>query len=133
MGAGDCKQAEHYTKKLMGISYLSLLVLGLGVCLLLPWILPFYHLEEGTLHLVSTLIVIHNLFALALHPTAFNLPNSLRAAGNVRYTMVVGIVSMVVFRLGGAIFLGVVLHLGVLGVWVAMGLDWLARSVAFGL
>ena len=133
MGAGDCQQAEHYTKKLMGISYLSLLVLGLGVCLLLPWILPFYHLEEDTLHLASTLIVIHNLFALALHPTAFNLPNSLRAAGDVHYTMVVGIVSMVVFRLGGAFLLGVILHLGVLGVWIAMGLDWLARSAASGI
>ena len=133
MGAGDCQQAEHYTKKLMGISYLSLLVLGLGVCLLLPWILPFYHLEEDTLHLASTLIVIHNLFALALHPTAFNLPNSLRAAGDVCYTMVVGVVSMIVFRLGGAFLLGVILHLGVLGVWIAMGLDWLARSAASGI
>ena len=132
MGAGDCQQAEHYTKKLMGISYLSLLILGLGVCLLLPWILPFYHLEEDTLHLASTLIVIHNLFALALHPTAFNLPNSLRAAGDVHYTMVVGVLSMIVFRLGGAFLLGVILHLGVLGVWVAMGLDWLARSAASG-
>lgn len=133
MGAGDCQQAEHYTKKLMGISYLSLLVLGLGVCLLLPWILPFYHLEEDTLHLASTLIVIHNLFALALHPTAFNLPNSLRAAGDVCYTMVVGVVSMIVFRLGGAFLLGAILHLGVLGVWIAMGLDWLARSAASGI
>lgn len=130
MGAGDCQQAEHYTKKLMGISYLSLLVLGLGVCLLLPWILPFYHLEADTLRLASILIVIHNLFALALHPTAFNLPNSLRAAGDVRYTMMVGVLSMIVFRLGGAFLLGVILHLGVLGVWVAMGLDWLARSAA---
>ena len=76
--------------------------------------------------------MIHNLSALALHPTAFNLPNSLRAAGDVHYTMVVGVLSMIVFRLGGAFLLGVILHLGVLGVWVAMGLDWLARSAASG-
>lgn len=131
IGAGDYDQAEHYTRELMRISYLSLLVLGAGVCLLLPWILPFYQLEDTTLRLAFILIVMHNLLALALHPTSFNLPNSLRAAGDVRYTMVVGVCSMLIFRLGGALLLGVVLHLGVLGVWVAMGLDWLARSAAF--
>ena len=40
---------------------------------------------------------------------------------------------MVVFRLGSALLLGVALGLGILGVWIAMGLDWLARSVAFGI
>lgn len=131
VGAGDYVQAERYTKKLMKVSYVSLLVLGLGVCLLLPVILPFYQLKPETLHLAAVLIVLHNLLALALHPTSFNLPNSLRAAGDVRYTMVTGVCSMVVFRLGSALLLGVVLDLGVLGVWMAMGLDWLARSVAF--
>ena len=52
---------------------------------------------------------------------------------NVRYTMWVGVGSMVVFRLGSALLLGVALGLGILGVWIAMGLDWLARSVAFGI
>ena len=117
----------------MGISYWSLAVLGLGVCLLLPVLLPLYQLEPETLRLAAVLIVSHNLMALALHPTSFNLPNSLRAAGDVRYTMWVGVGSMVVFRLGSALLLGVALGLGILGVWIAMGLDWLARSVAFGI
>ena len=124
VGAGEEEQAQAYTKKLMGISYWSLAVLGLGVCLLL---------EPETLRLAAVLIVLHNLMALALHPTSFNLPNSLRAAGDVRYTMWVGVGSMVVFRLGSALLLGVALGLGILGVWIAMGLDWLARSVAFGI
>lgn len=133
VGAGEEEQAQAYTKKLMGISYWSLAVLGLGVCLLLPVLLPFYQLEPETLRLAAVLIVLHNLMALALHPTSFNLPNSLRAAGDVRYTMWVGVGSMVVFRLGSALLLGVALGLGILGVWIAMGLDWLARSVAFGI
>ena len=100
---------------------------------LLPVLLPFYQLEPETLRLAAVLIVLHNLMALALHPTSFNRPNSLRAAGDVRYTMWVGVGSMVVFRLGSALLLGVALGLGILGVWIAMGLDWLARSVAFGI
>ncbi len=71
--------------------------------------------------------------AILLHPTSFNLANSLRAAGDVRFTMMVGIGSMLVFRLGSGMLFGVILHLGVLGVWMAMGMDWLARSAAFTL
>ena len=40
---------------------------------------------------------------------------------------------MIVFRLGTAVLFAIVLNLGVIGVWIAMGSDWLARSVAFWL
>lgn len=130
-GATEHEQAEHYTKKLMHISYVSTAVLSGVVCLLLPLLLRFYQLELETLRLAAGLIVLHNVLAILLHPTSFNLANSLRAAGDVRFTMYVGIVSMMVFRLGAAVLFGVVLKLGVLGVWIAMGTDWLARSIAF--
>lgn len=131
VGAQEYEQAEYYTKKLMKISYISTAILGGAVCLSLPLILRFYHLEPETLRLAALLIVMHNLLAIALHPTSFNLANSLRAAGDVKFTMDVGVVSMVVFRLGSAFLFGVVLNWGVIGVWIAMGMDWLARSVAF--
>lgn len=131
VGARKYDQAEYYTKKLMNISYIATGVLGGLVCLALPLILRFYNLEPETLQLAALLIVMHNLMAIALHPTSFNLANSLRAAGDVKYTMYVGVFSMVVFRLGSAYLFGVVLGKGVIGVWIAMGMDWLARSIAF--
>ncbi len=132
-GALEHGQARHYTHKLMRISYLSTAVLGGVVCLALPVLLRFYQLEPETLRLAALLIILHNVLAVLLHPTSFNLANSLRAAGDVRFTMYVGIGSMLVFRLGSAVLFGIVLDLGVLGVWFAMGMDWLARSVAFAL
>ena len=54
------------------------------------------------MQLAAPLIVVHNLLAIALHPASFNLANSLRAADDVKYTMYVGVFSMVVFRLGSA-------------------------------
>lgn len=132
-GAGDHGQSEHYTKKLMKISYITTAILGGAVCLALPVLLRFYHLEQETLRLAAMLIILHNALAIALHPTSFNLANSLRAAGDVKFTMYVGIGSMVVFRLGSAVLFGIVLQWGVMGVWIAMGMDWLARSVAFAI
>ena len=79
----------------------------------------------------AVLIIMHNILAFLLHPTSFNLANSLRAAGDVRFTMYTGILSMMIFRLGSAVLFGIVLNLGIIGVWIAMGMDWLARSVAF--
>ncbi len=131
MGAGEQDAASRYTKKLMGLSYASAAVLGGGVVLGLPFILGFFQMTEETYRLSCILITAHNLLAFALHPTSFNLANSLRAAGDVRITMWTGILSMIVFRLGTAYLLGIVLGYGIFGVWAAMGMDWLARSVVF--
>ncbi len=131
VGAGAYDQAQAYTVKLMKVSYISTIILGAAIGVSLPILLPFYKLSEDTLHLSAALITLHNVFAVLLHPTSFNLPNSLRADGDVRFTMLAGISSMLVFRLGSALLFGIVLNMGVLGVWIAMGMDWLARSLAF--
>ena len=115
----------------MRISYLFTAVLGLAVCVLLPVLLPLYGLSAHTLRLAALLIALHNALALLLHPTSLNLANSLRAAGDARFTMIVGICSMIVFRLGSALLFGKLLRLRIVGVWIAMGMDWLARSIAF--
>lgn len=133
IGAGEIEQSKHYTKKLMKISYIATAALGIGICLGLPLILRFYKLSDEAYRYSCVLIVMHNILAILLHPTSFNLANSLRAAGDVRFTMIVGIGSMLLFRLGSGMLFGVILHLGVIGVWIAMGMDWLARSVAFTL
>lgn len=56
-----------------------------------------------------------------------------KTGSDVKITMLVGIGSMLIFRLGVAYTLGIVWGLGVIGVWIAMGADWLARSFAFTL
>lgn len=131
IGAQMQDQAEYYTGKLMKISYISTGVLGAAVCALLPLILRLYNLSAETLHYAAVLIIMHNVFAFALHPTSFNLANSLRASGDASYTMFIGIGSMLVFRLGTAFLFGIILNMGIIGVWIAMGMDWLARSAAF--
>lgn len=131
VGAGQPDEAANYTKKLMRISYFFTGVLGGLVCAWLPVLLGFYHLSDETLRYAAILVVMHNILAFALHPTSFNLANSLRAAGDANFTMVVGIGSMALFRLGSAVLFGIVLNLGIIGVWIAMGMDWLARSAAF--
>lgn len=116
VGASDYTQAAHYTEKLMRISYIFTAVLGLAVCVLPPMLLPLYGLSADTLRLAALLIVLHNALALLLHPTSFNLANSLRAAGDAQLTMIVGICTMIVFRLGSALLFGKLLEPQIVGV-----------------
>ena len=53
------------------------------------------------------------------------------AAGDVRFTMLVGIASTVCVRLLLSVILGVWLGLGVIGIAWAMVGDWIARGIAF--
>ena len=69
--------------------------------------------------------------AIFLWPPAFVLPNALRAANDVRFTMRVSILSMLIWRMGFSYILCVQMGWGALGVWIAMIVDWVCRTICF--
>lgn len=131
VGAQAYGEAKKYIRKLMFVSYVSTFLLGAAVCISLPLLRGFYDVSDDIWNLSCILIFLHNVMAALLHPTSFNLSNALRAAGDVKYTMYTGILSMLLFRLGVAALCGIVFNMGIFGVWAAMGMDWLGRSIAF--
>lgn len=62
---------------------------------------------------------------------SFVVPAGLRGAGDGRYTMIISVVSMWALRVGLGYLLAVPAGLGLLGVWIAMGADWICRSLLF--
>ena len=74
---------------------------------------------------------IHDGFAMLLWPLALSMPNALRAANDVKFTMVLSIGSMVCFRIALSYIVGVKMGYGALGVWFAMLVDWLFRAVVY--
>ena len=66
-----------------------------------------------------------------LLPSSFIIPASLRAAGDVKFTMAIAVISMWAFRVVTGYIFGIVLGLGVLGIWMGMYVDWLVRSLLF--
>jgi len=75
--------------------------------------------------------MIHSGCGLFLWPASFVLPNALRAANDVRFTMVVSILSMAVWRLGFSYLICVRMGWGAVGVWIAMVVDWTCRVICF--
>ena len=132
MGAGDSRQAAIYMKKLLKITYLLTLCTNIVLLGGLPWILNIYSLSPEAYHYAFILVWIHNVAGTLIWPLSFMVPNALRAAGDVKYTMFISIFSMVVFRLAASVILGSYLQWGAIGVWIAMVLDWSFRTVMFG-
>lgn len=131
VGAKEYKQARQYVFRLMRMTYLSMLVLTGIILLLCPFIISVYQLSTETGELASQLIFVYSFVCIVLWPTSFSLPNALRAAGDARYTMVVSGLSMLLFRIAFSFLLVLQFHMGVMGIWIAMMIDWLTRSAAF--
>ncbi len=62
---------------------------------------------------------------------SFGLPNVLRAAGDVRFTMVVSIASILICRLALSCLFVYAFHWDLDGVWLAMYCDWVVRCICF--
>ena len=131
VGAGDEKQVRLYTKKLIIMAYIPTIALNIVLFLILNPILGLYGLSAETTRLARILVFIHNGCACFLWPLSFTLPNMLRACNDVRYTMIVSIASMFIFRIGFSYVIGVQMGYGAIGVWIAMVLDWLCRITCF--
>lgn len=131
VGANAYDQAVTYTKKLMFISHLILAVTCSLLTIFCPWLLKLYQLSPETMTIAIKLVRLHSICAIFLYPEAFGLSNTLRAASDVRYPMMVAILSMWIWRVGFSYILGLNLGLGVLGVWIAMMTDWVCRSICF--
>lgn len=131
VGAGDYRQAKYYTKKLMAVTYASMILLNLVVFLLLPVIVQVYQLSSETAGITKRIVTYHGACACLIWPLAFTLPNTLRAANDVKITMWISVFSMWIFRIVFSYILGKYLGWGVFGIWVAMTIDWLFRAVCF--
>ena len=131
IGAQDFEQTKYYTKKLLLWDYIAQGAVNVVVLLSLNQILSMYTLTPETRALAWTLVMIHNGMSIFLWPASFVLPNALRAANDVRFTMVVATASMLVWRMGLSWVLCVQMGMGAVGVWYAMVVDWICRIICF--
>ena len=131
MGNGDTDAADHYFKRLTRITLVISSAWNLLIFLLTPFFMKFYALQPETKRLVIWLVLIHNVFNAAAYPFSGALSNGLRAAGDVKFTMYVSVISTIAVRLLLSWLLGIVLKMGVIGIAIAMVCDWSIRAVIF--
>lgn len=131
MGSGNQEQAKYYFKKLNKLAIVLSIVWNLIVLALTPLFMHFYQLSSETLQLIFYLVVIHGVFNAIVYPISGPLSNGLRAAGDVKFTMIVSIASTLLARFVFSIIFAIYLNMRVIGIAFAMCLDWTIRAVIF--
>ena len=130
VGAREYGQARHYARRLLLLNYgfsavvCAVMVLGAGA------IVGIYQLSPEAAAEAQRMITVHSFFMI-LHPISFTLPNALRASYDAKFTMVVSIFSMWMFRVLLAYWFVRTMNLGIMGVWYGMYVDWAFRALMF--
>ena len=130
-GAREYDQASHYGKKLLGLTFLMMGATCLIIFLLTPELARLYNLSDAAYNLAVEATRLNMFQTLLFWPPAFTIPNFLRAAGDARFTMIVSIASMWIFRVMLSVILGVCFGLGFLGVCWGLFVDWYCRGILF--
>lgn len=131
IGRGRPEEARHYARRFTRISFWIVLGDGVLLCALAPLIMRLTALtpEGGTLACRILWVVLA--VKAVIWPKAFTLPNALRAAGDVSYTMWVSTISMWIFRVLLSWILCRYTGVGLWGVWIGWCTDWLVRNLCY--
>jgi len=131
IGRGD----THDVRKTAYFSVVAAMAVLTVVCLLtfifMGPILSLYYTTGEMMVLLRPVLITMFIMTPIAWPASFVTPGSLRATGDVKYTMVVAVASMIFVRVVFAYVLGVHFGLGILGVWLSMYMDWVVRGVFF--
>lgn len=132
VGRDDIKGAKSTLIYLAKFATVCLLTIGFAFMPIAEWIASLYTDDIEVIR-ISALLLRTNNMALIVWPLSFVLSGGLKGAGDTRYTMMTAFIGMWIFRILIGYVLGIVLKLGVLGIWIGMYIDWLVRGTMYGL
>lgn len=128
VGANDYDQATYYIRKMLRIAQFGSMAVNLTVFLSLPLVLSCYDISYEAAKYAYILVCIHTGWTVLLGTTSGPLPTALRAAGDIRFTMIMAIVSVTVGRLFFSYVFALWLDFEIIGMWLAMGTHWAINS-----
>ncbi|MCQ4087685.1 MATE family efflux transporter [Saccharibacillus sp. JS10] len=131
MGRRDVKDAKKLTKSfvILGSFFYVLMTL-----IIMPLFHPLISLFNPPAEIVDDIFLIVLINALAQIPLwaiSFMIPSALRAAGDAKFTSLISMLSMWLFRVVLGYILGITFNMGILGVWIAMNAEWAVRGIIF--
>ena len=131
IGAGRNEEAKTMSRKLLLMAYSAIWVATVLIFSLLNPLLGLYDLSAESTKLAWTLMAMHSVMVSTFWPLSFSTPNSFRAAGDVKFPLVISMLSMWLCRVGLSYVFARGLGMGVIGVWMAMFSDWICRTAFF--
>lgn len=133
IGAGDIPLAKKYGRQMILLGSFSCLISVLILGSLMPLILSLYSPHAETMPIIYQLMIIGAVPLPFVWAPSNVTPSILRAAGDANFTSVFSLLTMWVVRVGLGYLAAVPLSLGIQGVWISMGLEWVVRAVIFSI
>ena len=130
-GAGRKEEAVYYIKKLCIIAEITLVISCLIFYLLVRPITYFGGMEPESAKLCIYMVTWISIVKPIVWIMAFIPAYGLRAAGDVKFSMTVSVLSMWFCRVSLVIFLARAFHMGPMAVWIGMFVDWTVRNIIF--
>lgn len=128
IGSGRTKEAKEYVRVFtVLVMILQVFTNGIIYAAHVP-IFSMFGLGDNTASIANQLLLSITLVVPFLWPASFTVPAGLRAAGDVKFPMIISICTMWLGRVLLGYILGVVLHMGVMGIWIGMYFDWFLRA-----
>ena len=131
MGAGRQDEAIYYVKKLSIIGEVVVIASCLFIFALVRPITYFGGMEQGSASMCIFMLTCITIVKPIVWTLAFIPAYGFRAAGDVRFSMVVSILSMWIFRVSLVMVLVRVFEMGPIAVWIGMFTDWTVRAIVF--
>ncbi len=133
IGAGRLDEAKANTKKLTLWGAGALLAADLIILALTVPVTHLAGLDSEAAAMTFRVMLVISIVKPFLWPLSFLPVNGMRAAGDVKFGMVVSTASMWIFRVGLTYVLCRVLSVGLVGIWCGYFADWFVRSILFSL
>jgi len=133
IGAGKLDEAKYYIKKLTLWSAAVMLVINWVIYFLIGPICTLAGLEPEARELTMQMMLIISIVKPFLWTLAFMPAHGMRAAGDVRFSMWVSILSTWGSRVCISTILCRFLGVGLIGIWCGCFTDWVVRSAVFAL
>uniref|UniRef100_UPI0038995BB7 MATE family efflux transporter n=1 Tax=Pallidibacillus pasinlerensis TaxID=2703818 RepID=UPI0038995BB7 len=131
IGRRNIRDARKFTKSFLGLSSIFFIVTSLLILPTFPLLMKMFSAPEEIIGTIFIITVLCAIFQPILWAISFILPSALRAAGDSKFTSIVSMLSMWLFRVVLGYVLGITLGFGIIGVWVAMIAEWAVRGLVF--
>lgn len=131
MGRRNINDAKKFTHSFVLITSASFIIIAAMILCLFNPLISLYHPPEQIVHSIFIITVINSVFQILIWSVSFIIPSALRAAGDSKFTSVSSMLSMWLVRVVLGYILGILTPLGVIGVWLAMDLEWGVRGTIF--
>lgn len=130
-GAGRNDEERYWVKWSIIWSIITTTIFVIPMYIFTPQVLSIYGLSTLTALKAIPICRLCLIACTLIIPFAFIIPNALNANGDVKYTMVISIISMWAFRVVLVFIFIRICGFGVGGVWYAMYLDWTFRGLMY--